>query len=326
MKFTDYIYLLIIFFIIELVYIQVAKRLKIIDIPNKRSSHITPTIRGGGIVLLFAFISYIFWFNTIDPSYYYFLISLIIVAIVSFIDDMLVLSSKIRIFIHLIALSLLFYSLEIFSISNLPVIILSYILSIGFLNIYNFMDGINGITFLNTLIAYATFYFINVYYISFTDSNLLTTLIIALIVFGFFNFRIKPVCFAGDIGSITIGLSIIYFVILLFLKTDNPLVFLVVACYALDGGWTIVERIYRRENIFKAHKKHLYQILANELNINHLIVSSGYFMVQLLINVFVIYLIILGIKSYLLTLLILVVLSILYFVLKRQISRRKSPN
>ena len=323
-----YTIIFIILFIIEIAYLKIARFKNIKDSPNHRSSHTTPTVRGGGIVVFFAIIIYSIFYK-VDTNFLSFLIPISLVAIVSFVDDLVTLPAKTRIFIQIFAFTVLFFGLDILKIDSLTAIfflVSAYFFSIGFLNIYNFMDGINGITFLNALVTYSTLLFLSENYFQFIDSNLLVILIIAVSIFGFFNFRKKPLCFAGDIGSITIGFSIVYFVLKLFILTGNPLIMVFLFVYIIDGGWTIVERIFKRENVFQAHKSHLYQILVNELNINHLIVSSGYFMVQLLINLLMIYLIILGIKSYLLTLLILVVLSILYFVLKRQISRRKSPN
>jgi hypothetical protein len=87
------------------------------------------------------------------------------------------------------------------------------------------------------------------------------------------------------VGSVTIALVLIFVLLQLIRATGNflwPLVFLV---YGTDSVVTIVYRIRRRENIFKAHRSHLYQYLCNELGISHLLVSSGYAVAQALINV-----------------------------------------
>ncbi|MEH6748191.1 MAG: glycosyltransferase family 4 protein [Maribacter arcticus] len=322
MNITTYVILGIILLILEVLYLKLADKFNIIDKPNKRSSHTTPTIRGGGIILFFAFVIYGLWFNKIEPPYSYLLGSISLVAIISFIDDLISLSSKVRILVHILAFTLIFYSLDLFNFYSILAIALVYIISIGFLNIYNFMDGINGLTFLNTLATYTILLILNTFYIPFTESGLLGILIIATLVFGIFNFRKSPKCFAGDIGSITIGLSVIYFVLSFYMKTENPLIFLVLSIYIIDGGLTILERLYRKENIFKPHKRHLYQVLANDLKVNHLKVSSSYFIAQLVFNLIAYLLITLGYDSIFLLLLPISIVSIIYIIVKLKINKK----
>lgn len=286
----QYFLIFIALLIMELFYLKIATFKNIKDTPNYRSAHTKPTIRGGGIVVVFAFLLYALFYQP-NPDYYLLLSGVLLVSIISFIDDLVTLTSKVRILVHLIAFTLIFYSLNILNFTSLitiVTIIFTYIFSIGFLNIYNFMDGINGITFLNALVSYVTLLYLNECYQIFTDSSLLISLILSTTVFGFFNFRKKAICFAGDIGSITIGFSLIYFSLKFYIETSNKLIFLIFSVYLLDGGWTIFERLIRRENIFKAHKRHLYQLLANDLKISHLYLSSTYFIIQLLVNIIII--------------------------------------
>ncbi|MDO1514302.1 glycosyltransferase family 4 protein [Maribacter confluentis] len=322
MNITPYIILGIILLALELIYLKIADKFNIIDKPNNRSSHVTPTIRGGGIIIFFAFILYAIWFKQLNPPFTYVLAAISMVAIISFIDDMISLSSKVRILVHILAFSLVFHSLELFSLYSLLTITGVYIFSIGFLNIYNFMDGINGITFLNTLVTYGILLILNIFYIPFAQTELLVTLSIATLVFGIFNYRKKPKCFAGDIGSITIGLSIIYFVLSFFLKTNNPLIFLILAMYIIDGGLTIIERLIRKENIFKPHKRHLYQVLANDHGMNHLVVSTSYFVMQLIFNLIAYLLISNGYSSFLLFMLPVAIVSIIYIIVKQKLNTK----
>ena len=125
---------------------------------------------------------------------------------------------------------------------------------------------------MNALCSYITFYLVNTHLIHFTNSNLILVLIIATIVFGYFNFRNQPKCFAGDVGSITMGFTIIFFTLKLFILTKNAFVFLVLGIYSLDGGWTILERLFRKENILNPHLRHLYELFANEIKVNHLVI------------------------------------------------------
>jgi len=310
----------IILFLLEIGYLKIAEKKGIIDNPNHRSAHINPTIRGGGIILIPAILIFLLFFSAELSKYIGFCSAVLLLAIISFIDDLRTLSSKVRITFHFIAFTIIFFTLGFFqeiSLYTILIVIFTYVFSLGFLNIYNFMDGINGVTFLNALVTYVTFFVINEYIHSFSNSDLLLLLIMAVSVFGFFNFRKSPKCFAGDVGSITIGFTIIYFIIKLFLVTNNYAVFLLLGVYLLDGGWTIVERIIRKENIFEAHRRHLYQLYANEIKVAHLKISTIYFIVQLLLNFIVLYLLIQYENSLLNTVVLFVILTFLYFIIKK---------
>lgn len=314
----------LILFLLETFYIKVASVKNIKDNPNHRSAHTTPTIRGGGIIIPMSIILYLLFYNN-PTQFLYFFSGVILVAKVSFIDDLIMLSSKTRLLTHLLALVLMFFGLGLFdeiSLQNILFLFFLAVFSIGFLNIYNFMDGINGITFLNALASYSTLLCLNNYYQNFTDNYLLIVLILAVLVFGFFNFRKKAICFAGDIGSITIGFSLLYFVLQLYLKTENHLAFLIFGTYLLDGGWTIVERIIRKENIFEAHRRHLYQLLVNDLKIPHLLVSSYYFFIQLLISIILICLIRYQFNDIIGVLSVFIILSLTYLVIKLRIIKK----
>lgn len=286
-----YFLVFILLFVLEIFYLRLAKKKNISDVPNHRSAHSKVTLRGGGIIVLLSVLVFNILFST-NESIILFTISTFLVATISFVDDILILSSRVRVSIHIIAFTLIFYNFGLFSSLDLLVLVslfIFYFLSLGMLNIYNFMDGINGITFLNALISYSTILYINFYMKEFTSTDLLIVLILSILVFGFFNFRRKAICFAGDIGSITIGFSLIYFSINYYLETSNILIFLIFTVYAVEGGFTILERVLRKENIFEAHKRHLYQILANDLKINHLKISLSYFIVQALISIITVY-------------------------------------
>ncbi len=317
----NFLIIFIILFVLEVLYLKIAIAKGIIDNPNHRSAHITPTIRGGGIIYVPALLLFLFFYSDNSLNYLPLIISVFIVAIISFIDDINPLSTKIRITMHCIAFTIIFYQFgffNAFSILSGVFLILTYAFSLGYLNIYNFMDGINGITFLNALATFGGLWGINKYVVEFENSNLLMVYILATLVFGFFNFRLKPKCFLGDVGSIAIGFSIIYFVIKLFVVTQNYVTFLLLGVYLLDGGWTIVERILRKENVFKAHRRHLYQQFANELKIPHLKISTGYFVVQLLCNGFVYYMLLNNNDLILIALSLFVVLSFVYLYLKKR--------
>ncbi|RZK61832.1 MAG: UDP-GlcNAc--UDP-phosphate GlcNAc-1-phosphate transferase, partial [Pedobacter sp.] len=200
------------------------------------------------------------------------------------------LNNKVRFSIHLIAVLLMFYQWGLF---GLPWYFIPFalIFVIGTINAYNFMDGINGITGGYSLVAVATLFYINEKVISFTSSDLLITIALSLLVFNFFNFRKKAKCFAGDVGSVSIAFIIVFLIGQLIIQTENFNYILLLLFYGLDAVSTIAFRLIRKENIFEAHRSHFYQYLANQLKWNHLIVSGLYMLIQLLINLLLIFLV-----------------------------------
>lgn len=268
-----------------LFYFRLAVQFKIIDKPNQRSSHSRITIRGGGIIFPIAII-----LQALLSGFQYplFTSGLLFISIVSFYDDLRPLSNKIRLLVHLIAVSLLFMQAGLMTYP-VWIVIPVYILVIGTINAYNFMDGINGITGAYSLITVLSLYFINESHISFALSEWLIVAALSLLVFNFFNFRKKAKCFAGDVGSVSMALIIIFFILLLIIKSGDIKYIGLLLIYGLDTVTTIVFRLIRRENIFEAHRSHFYQYLANVKAWPHLRVSALYMVVQLMVNVLLIY-------------------------------------
>ncbi|WP_336664124.1 glycosyltransferase family 4 protein [Elizabethkingia meningoseptica] len=279
----NYLIVLVLLFIIELIYFKIADKFNIIDKPNERSSHTQITLRGGGIIFYFGALLF---FIISDFQYPYFILGLTLMALVSLLDDIFTLSNKIRLLIHLISVILMFLQIGLFSyVWFIPVI--AMILTIGIINAYNFMDGINGITVCYSLIVLILLAIVN-QNINFINKDLIYYSIIATLVFGFFNFRQKARCFAGDVGSVSIAFIIVFLLAQLIVKTGNMIYLLFLVVYGLDTIWTIIRRLSKKENIFKAHRSHLYQYLANENKTNKLIVSGVYGFVQLLIGLIII--------------------------------------
>lgn len=275
-----YTSILILLFILELLYFRIANHYNIIDKPNERSSHTSITLRGGGIIFPLAAVLFYIFFGF---QYPYFLMGLSAIAIISFLDDLHTLNNKIRIIIHLIAVALLFYQWDLFTLPWYWIIIIAIVV-IGTINAYNFMDGINGITGSYSLLTIASLYYINQNVVSFTSSDLLLLIGLSLLVFNYFNFRSKAKCFAGDVGSVSIAFIIIFLIGQLILETQNLLYFFLLLIYGLDAVSTILFRLIRKENIFKAHRSHFYQHLANERKWSHLAVSGLYAVLQLAVN------------------------------------------
>ena len=271
--------------ILELSYFRLAIKTNIVDKPNHRSSHKRITIRGGGIVFPIAiFLQALFT----GFDYPLFSIGLFLISAISFYDDLRPLSNKNRILVHLIAVSLLFVQADLLT-HTVWIIIPAYILVIGTINAYNFMDGINGITGAYSLITILSLYFINEFHISFALSEWLIVAALSLLVFNFFNFRKKAKCFAGDVGSVSMAYIIVFFLLLLILKSGDLKYIGLLLFYGLDAVSTIVFRLIRKENIFEAHRSHFYQYLANVKAWPHLRVAALYLLLQLMVNILIVY-------------------------------------
>jgi len=263
----------------ELKYFQIADRFNIIDKPNERSSHNYITIRGGGIIwwvaallfLLFHFSSLGLWFFA----------GITLIAGVSFVDDIVSLGQRVRLLFHLLAMSCAFYLAGVFGIYPWWAIVIGYIVFIGIVNAYNFMDGINGITGLYSIAVLASLQYVNLTYGSFVHPDLIWYPMLASVVFLFFNFRKRARCFAGDVGSVAIAFWIVTLLLLLIVKTENLIWLGFLMVYGVDAVMTIVHRLYMKQNIMEAHRLHFYQILVNEKKMPHRVVSVIYFGVQL---------------------------------------------
>ena len=290
-----YFAVFLVLFVLELIYFKIADRFNIIDKPNHRSSHTEITLRGGGIIFPIAFLLYfassiLYRKDTFLPKEYWaFGLGLLILSVISFLDDILDLSTKLRLFFHFISVSLLIYFLGILFILPIWLLPIVFIFIIGVLNAYNFMDGINGITGVYSLVMLITFYYINQYGVAFTNAHFIIYPILASLVFLFFNFRKKAKCFAGDVGSMSIAFWVLALLGLLMVKTEDFTYLLFIAVYGIEVISTILQRIKLKENIFEAHRHHLYQLLVNKMKWSHLLVSTMYGVIQLLINFSIIY-------------------------------------
>jgi UDP-GlcNAc:undecaprenyl-phosphate GlcNAc-1-phosphate transferase len=271
------------FLFFEFFYFRVAIAKNIIDNPNNRSSHISPTIRGGGIVFPVAVIC---WAIFNQFQYPFFLLGLILISSISFLDDIKNLHNRIRFIIHIVAVSMLLYqmSLPIGWYWYLPM----FILIVGFINAYNFMDGINGMTGSYSLTTLGSLWYLNHHIVSFTSEDLIVFVILSTLVFNFFNFRFRAKCFAGDVGSISIAFIIAFIIMQATSHINSGILICFLLIYGLDSVTTIIFRLIRKENIFEAHRSHFYQFLSNERKWPHLLVSSVYSIAQLIVNAIII--------------------------------------
>jgi UDP-N-acetylmuramyl pentapeptide phosphotransferase/UDP-N-acetylglucosamine-1-phosphate transferase len=280
-----YVVFTIVFFVLMLTYFRIAEKFNIVDKPNERSSHSKITIRGGGILFVISVIGAGLMF----PLYWLPVVGTVIIGITSFLDDQITLSSRIRFLVQIISVTILFYYLQIFSNFSWWELGALYILVIGIINAYNFMDGINGITGAYSFVVLGGLQYVNLKQVSFINEDMIWLPMIACVVFLFFNFRKKARCFAGDVGSVSIAFWIIMLLLQLILLTHNWIYILFLAVYGVDSVFTIIHRLTLRQNIFEAHRLHFYQLLANEGKMPHLMVSSIYAFSQLLIILCIIF-------------------------------------
>lgn len=274
----------VVLILLELLYFRVAKHFHIVDRPNERSSHHRIVLLGAGIIFYFAILVYSL---THGIPYVGFLIGLTLLAVISYVDDLHPLPSWLRLFAQLFAVVITFWT----DINTLEIwqMVLLVVVFTGILNVYNFMDGINGMLASYSLVVVGIFSFIALFINPFVDFHLLATILFAILIFGFFNFRPKARCFSGDVGSISMGL-IVLFLLVRYVQSIpgggfnvSRLCFIIV--FLADGLLTVAKRFLNGRNILEAHREHAYETMVNELHIPHLYVASGYAILQLIISI-----------------------------------------
>lgn len=284
----------------ELIYFRIADKCNIVDKPNERSSHSTIVLRGGGIIFL---LGVWIWSAFFGFQYPLFLVAVTLAAGISFVDDIHSLPDSVRLVVQFVAMGLLIWQLfqsagDTGMLVNSGItmkilfIVLALIVCVGATNIYNFMDGINGITAGYSLAVLIPLILANVRD-EFISQSFLFVMILAVLTFSFFNFRSKgkAKCFAGDVGSVGIAFILLFSIGMLIMKTGDITWLVLLLVYGADGCLTICHRIILHENLGEAHRKHAYQLMANELKMSHPLVSGIYMLIQLAISLCFIYLI-----------------------------------
>ena len=279
----------------ELVYFKIADKFNIIDKPNQRSSHSTIVLRGGGIIFSLAMVAWAVMMavqgnGQVVMEYLPFLVGLLLVAGVSFWDDVCSLPDSVRLVVQFAAMGLMFWSMDIMHWNMWWIVLVALIVCVGATNVINFMDGINGITAGYALAVLVPLMLVNTS-LEFIEPSCLVVAIIGVLVFCIFNFRPKgkAKCFAGDVGSIAIAFIMLFAIGRLVVMTGDVTYLIFLLVYGVDGCLTICHRILLHENLGEAHRKHAYQIMANELKIGHVKVSLLYMAMQLVVSLGFIY-------------------------------------
>ena len=294
-----YIIIAVLLLAAELIYFRIADKCNIIDKPNERSSHTTIVLRGGGIIFTLSMIAWavLMVVQGYDVMPYLpFLVGLIMIATVSFWDDVKSLPDSLRMAIQVVSTLLMFWSVGLYTAISpwwlmVPVAVVALFFCVGATNFINFMDGINGITAAYSFAMLLPILLMN-RGLGFIEDSYLIVAILGVIVFSIFNFRPKgkAKCFAGDVGSIGIAFIILFALGRLMLATTDVTYIVFFLVYGIDGTLTIIHRIMLHENLGQAHRKHAYQLMANELGMSHVTVSFFYMMMQLVISLGFIYL------------------------------------
>lgn len=273
-----------------LLYFKLAEKYKIIDKPNERSSHLSPTIRGGGIIFVLAI--FLFALES-EFNYWPFLLGFLALSIVSFMDDIRQMPKRLRLSVQLIAVVMLVFQITGGDITwwQWGVFTLLFVSTINF---YNFMDGINGITVFYSLVMFGSLLYLQQTNVLEVEEGVIILPILALLVFSFFNARKRARCFAGDVGSISLAFIVVFLLGLLCWQQQSLMYIWLLGIYGVDAILTIVQRIFLRQNILQGHRLHLYQLMANEGGLPHVLVSSIYALSQALLNVILIIVIIPG--------------------------------
>ena len=288
-----YIIIAIILLAAELIYFRIADKCNIIDKPNERSSHSTIVLRGGGVIFSLSMVVWAILMvaqgNAI-AQYLPFLCGLVLICGISFWDDVHSLPDSLRMAVQIISILLMFWSMGLYTAADswlwtAVIVVVALFFCVGATNFINFMDGINGITAAYSFAMLLPILLMN-RGLGFIEESYLIVAILGVIVFSIFNFRPKgkAKCFAGDVGSIGIAFIILFALGRLMLATKDVTYIVFFLVYGIDGSLTIFHRIMLHENLGQAHRKHAYQLMANELGMSHVTVSFLYMMMQLVIS------------------------------------------
>lgn len=313
----------------ELLYFRIADKFNIMDKPNERSSHSSIVSRGGGVIFSLSMVAWAVMIAVqgdwnVVLGYLPFLCGLLIVASVSFVDDIRSLPDSIRLVAQFASMALMFWSMGIMHWTMWWIVLIALVVCVGATNVINFMDGINGITAGYALVVLTPLLLLNSHdgdQSGFVDQSFLIVSILGVVVFSVFNFRPKgkAKCFAGDVGSISIAFIMLFAIGRLIVQTHDVTYLILLLVYGVDGCLTICHRILLHENLGEAHRKHVYQIMANELKIGHVQVTLIYMTIQLAVSLGFIYLCPNTVAAHWIYLLISVaVLSLAYVLFKKK--------
>lgn len=256
-----------------------------LDLPGERSSHARPTPKGGGVGLVLAFV----WVAIVTGLAPLFWLPLLLLAILSFINDLRHISAGLRLAAQFVAALLALGTALWLGHASWSVFLFlpALLFVVATTNCYNFMDGINGIAGITALIAFACLLVFG----GMAETSFFNPILAVMgALLGFLPFNLpRARVFMGDVGSIFLGLL---FALSVCVLAESGTEFLVFASFLFpfyaDEAVTVVERLWRGESLLAPHRRHLYQFLANERGIAHWKVSTLYGVIQIFVALLVI--------------------------------------
>jgi Fuc2NAc and GlcNAc transferase len=264
------------------------RRLKIMDKPTNRSSHVKNIPKGGSIGILAAFIV-----SSLSLGFSgFFWLPAVFLSLICLLGDRVELPIPFRLLVQtlctIIVLGYYFFETDFGYYALFPFMVLFVV---GTANFYNFMDGIDGIAGISSVLAFGLLgVFMQISDADVRLSFLAASMVFSSLAFLFFNLPVARV-FMGDVGSVFLGF--VFSVLVIFTARDL-IDFVCMAgflfLFYMDEFTTMIIRLKKKESLFKAHRKHLYQILANEMGKAHWKISSGYGACQLMIGTAAIFL------------------------------------
>jgi UDP-N-acetylmuramyl pentapeptide phosphotransferase/UDP-N-acetylglucosamine-1-phosphate transferase len=297
----NYYYLITLFiitsilsYILNYFTLKILRQKQLLDKPNLRSNHIIPTPRGGGIAIILIIIftiSLLPFITNIDFTNLWPIIWCVaFLAIVSFIDDAKGLAAIYRFSAHIAAVCMILSMTDLSFINHLTGISISNyilypfigVLFVWYINLYNFMDGIDGITSIQTICNMIAIFILTLLYLN-NDILLIFPVIITAAILGFLIFNFHPAkMFMGDVGSIPLGFISFYLLLKLAASGNWHMAVIIPLYYLIDSGITITRRALNKEKIWQAHSKHAYQ-LAVRKGLSPIIVTN-YIIILNIIN------------------------------------------
>jgi len=257
LTFSGY-YLSLIFTAVAIYYFQ---KYKILDVPNHRSNHFSATLTGGGmaIVMSLVLIALLSYLSSADNFFIYFIVATLLLATVSFLDDLKNLAIPIRVLFQIISIGILLYG----SLADLDYRYMAFLgfVMLVFLNLYNFMDGIDGSNSVEAIHISSGVVLLSI----FTDAIPLEIAALACAITGaclaFLRYNWHPArIFLGDVGSTSLGLILGWMLVILAIQGLYVAAIILPMYYIADSGLTILKRLYSRKKIWQAHSEHFYQI------------------------------------------------------------------
>ena len=254
-------------FFMTWIFKEISQKKKILDIPNERSSHTTPTPRGGGLAIVIAWyigISVLFFMGMVSRNLYFALLSGLLLAGISLMDDVFNLKPSIRLIAQILTVIIafiflhgihpvLFFGNDIFSTVILYAI--TIVVMVWFINLFNFLDGIDGYASLEAISLALAFYL-------FTGHNINLILIVSVLGFLIWNWP-KARIFMGDVGSTQLGFIIVVLGVYFHNEEKLSIIYwlMLSAPFWFDASLTLFRRWRRKEYLSQAHRKHIYQRL-----------------------------------------------------------------